>query len=361
MRDNSKIKSFVQILREDKDSDFKELITLLHSDADPNTKLQASTKFQRTYDIWPGDPEYAQIQGQMDAAKLKQQHDVTQQATAQANQQNAQGGDVNVAQAAEAAKQQAGGDSTYIDAQILHTMEEYAQRKGQPFNANDLSNFDWAGYNKEKAAIGATVVGAFALGTFGAPVLGRLLVKALPFAGKTLAKYGIKLGKEALEKLLKELMEFFKNLFSEEGIVNNTQSDQLLQLDCQSIINRAKQTQDQYSMSVINQLQNFATQKLNVSQQTQDKSQDKQKVQEADFSKLKGAAQTLGSGFNKVLNSAGSQDNTSADSYQNQKRMLGQNPQDMTLKTDIQNLQKKCKIVNSEFSKNLLGAITPLL
>jgi hypothetical protein len=201
-----------------------------------------------------------------------------------------------------------------------------------------------------------------------AGLTGRAVTKALTGVGKTLAKYGIKLGKEILEKLISELMELFKNIFFEEGMMgeNNTQSDQLLQLDCQAIINRAKQTQDQYSMSVINQLQTFATQKLNV-EQNQPQPQDQetaeeviQKVQEAATPQMAKAVQT----FNDVLNTVSPQSKDTQfnpNSLQNQQRLMGKNPQEMTLKTDIQNLQKKCRVVNSEFSKNLLGALNPLL
>jgi hypothetical protein len=204
----------------------------------------------------------------------------------------------------------------------------------------------------------------------------------IPKLGGLLTKFGINLAKDKLDELIKAIIELFKGLFEEKkGETQNTaMADQLLQVDCQTIIMRAKQLQnDPYSQQVIGQLQPMLNTKITQTQETpkdqavSDKSPSLpglltesvtfQKILEWSIPGVAQAKQAVGTVMNAIAGGTPNTQNIPSQDMAN-KQMTGlknQNIQQQNLRTDCQNLQKKAKIVGSEYAQKILQAVQSLI
>jgi hypothetical protein len=207
-------------------------------------------------------------------------------------------------------------------------------------------------------------------------LLSPILIKGLlPKLGTLLAKYGIKnLAKGLLEKLLQELWELFKSIFEQEEAKNGGSTpDQLLQMDVQAILMRAQnEPNDQFSQNIISRVSALAQTQIQ-SQQPAQKQEKEPNLQESSFQKIlefslpnvaKAVPNFIGKAsntVNKVLDGISPQQQQGQNQGNDQLNRMKTSPQQQTLTGDLQNLLKKCKLVNSDYSKQVLTVISGLI
>jgi len=230
----------------------------------------------------------------------------------------------------------AAGNQAENDAIVGGATAEEARRAG--------NSAAWDQGIKGWATGTAGLAAGMAVGYAAVFTLPALLAKA----GPLLAKFGIRLGAEALKKLFGELASLFQSLFADNPELDpaNQMADNFLQFDVKNLVTKAQQQQDAYSKSVATALSPLANRKNDA-------------IKESVLKEVGwlNAAKAIGSGIKNVAGAVG---NALGGSEQGPNETLKQQTNN-GLQFDVNNLYQKTTMVKTKYSQELETAMKSLL